>query len=147
MEGITIGEVSRETGIASSAIRYYEGLGLLPEPPRRSGWRRFPRSVVTRLLVIKTARALGFTLADIRVLLCDFAPDASPPERWRAIATEKLPVIEEMIRRASGMKHLLEAGLACRCSVIEECFLDGCEPDSARGGPQKRRTALPILEG
>jgi len=142
MEGITIGEVSRKTGIASSAIRYYERLGLLPEPPRRGGWRRFPDAVVTRILVIKTARALGFTLEDIRILLCEFSPDTTPPDRWRAIAAEKLPVIEEMIRRAHGMKHLLESGLACRCSAIEECFLDGCRP-TARAG--KTHIPLPIV--
>ena len=141
MEGITIGAVSKKTGIASSAIRYYESLGLLPEPPREGGWRRFPDAVVTRLLVIKTARALGFTLADIRVLLCEFSPAATPPERWRAIASEKLPVIQEMIQRATGMKHLLESGLACQCTVIEECFLEGCRPRTSTG---KRKTPLPI---
>lgn len=62
-------------------------------------------------------------------------------ERWRAVASEKLPVVEEMIRRATGMKHLLEAGLACQCSVIEECFLEGCRP---RAGSTKRKTPLPI---
>ena len=142
MSGMSIGEVSRKTGIASSAIRYYEGLGLLPEPPRAGGWRRFPDSVVTRLLVIKTARGLGFTLEDIRVLIVDFSPDATPPERWRSIAKEKLPVIDEMIRRAHGMKHLLETGLQCRCTAIEECFLDGCEPGPE---PRARRSQLPIL--
>ena len=100
MEGLTIGEVSKRTGIV--------------------------------------------TLVDIRVLLCDFAPDQPPPTRWRAIAEAKLPVIDEMIRRAQGMKHLLEAGLRCECQEIEECFLDGCkpgpEPAQARAG-----TALPIV--
>lgn len=140
MDGITIGEVSRLTGVAQSAIRYYESLGLLPPPPRAGGWRRFPPAVVTRIQVVKTARGLGFTLEDIRVLLCDFAPEQRPSVRWQSIAEEKLPVVDEMIRRARGMKHLLEQGLQCRCQAIEECFLDGCTPPRQKGS-----RGLPIL--
>ena len=142
MDGLTIGDVSRKTGIAHSAIRYYESLGLLPKPPRAGGWRRFPPEVVTRLQVIRTARDLGFTLDDIRVLLVDFAPERLPSDRWKSIAETKLPIIDEMIRRANGMKHLLESGLRCDCRVIEECFLDGCRPATGRR-PTGR--ALPIV--
>src|SRR5690606_6632289 len=107
---ITIGEVARRTGLAPSAIRYYEAEGLLPSPERRSGKRAFAQESVERLMVIKMARELGFSLEDIKTLLDGFSVDTPPPERWQRLAERKLPEIDEVIRRATTMRHLLEKG-------------------------------------
>jgi MerR family transcriptional regulator, redox-sensitive transcriptional activator SoxR len=138
---MSIGDVARETGLRQSAIRYYEEQGLLPPPPRRGGWRRFDPSVIARLQVIRAARDLGFTLSDIRALLADNAPDAAPPERWRALARAKLPDVDAALRRLTALRRLLIAGMRCRCLTIEECFLDGCSPEDPTARPV---TALPI---
>lgn len=141
MERLNIGEVASQVGIRQSAIRYYESVGLLPEPERASGWRRYEPNVVELLQVIRAARDLGFALDEIRTLLYEFEPETTPPERWRALALEKLPAIDALIGRATAMKHLLVSGLNCQCRRIEECFLEGCKP-----GPSTSR-GLPILSG
>jgi MerR family transcriptional regulator, redox-sensitive transcriptional activator SoxR len=138
---MSIGDVARETGLRQSAIRYYEEQGLLPSPPRRGGWRRFDPPVLARLQVIRAARDLGFTLNDIRALLADVAPDATPPERWRALARDKLPEVDAALRRLTALRRLLIAGMGCRCATIEECFLDDCSADERLAG---RGVALPI---
>jgi MerR family transcriptional regulator, redox-sensitive transcriptional activator SoxR len=141
MEPMTIGEVARQVGVRPSAIRYYESLGLLPEPPRTSGWRSFDPAVVSRIQVIRAARDFGFKLEEIRQLLDGFDPATPPPERWRALAREKLPEVEAGLRRATALKRLLQAGMRCQCVRIEDCFLDDCS------APGRDRRALPIVSG
>jgi MerR family transcriptional regulator, redox-sensitive transcriptional activator SoxR len=126
MERLNIGEVARRVGIRTSAIRYYESLGLLAAPDRSNGWRAYDPRVVDRLQVIRTARELGFSLEEIAQLLDGFSPDIPPSERWRAMAAEKLPRIRDAIRRATALEQLLRFGTTCRCVTIEECFLDDC---------------------
>lgn len=143
MTAMNIGDVAREAGLRQSAIRYYEAQGLLPPPPRRGGWRRYDPSVVARLQVIRAARDLGFTLDDIRRLLDGFHPDAPPPERWRALAREKLPLVDDAIRRATALRRLLVAGMSCRCLTIDECFLEDCSAPRRPGLPIVREPGAP----
>jgi MerR family redox-sensitive transcriptional activator SoxR len=132
MQPLPIGEVSRLSGMAPSAIRYYEEEGLVSRPERSGGgWRAFDPGVVERLKVIRLARELGFSLEDIRTLLNGFSPDTPPPERWQELATRKLPEIQAFVDRATAMKRLLEKGLRCDCVSIQECFLYDCNPPVA----------------
>jgi MerR family redox-sensitive transcriptional activator SoxR len=117
----SIGEVARRAGIKASAIRYYERIGLLPEAERVSGRRRYDDSAVNRLAVIGLAQQAGFTLAEIRTLLNGFSPDTPPSARWQELARKKIPEVEELITRATGMKQLLEEGLDCECLSLEQC--------------------------
>ena len=122
MEELTISEVARRAGIRPSAIRYYESSGILPTPRRASGRRCYDGSVVQRLALIRLAQEAGFTVAEIKSLFADFAPEAPAWERWQTLATQKLVEVDAFIRRAQTMKRLLEEGLLqCRCLTIEEC--------------------------
>jgi MerR family redox-sensitive transcriptional activator SoxR len=122
MAALTIGELARQVGIQSSAIRYYEDIGLMPSPPRIGGWRTYESNMVGRLQVIHTAREMGFSIEEIRTLLDGFPQATVPSERWRNLAEEKLPEIAEIIARATALKDLLEAGLNCTCEDIELCL-------------------------
>jgi MerR family redox-sensitive transcriptional activator SoxR len=128
VETIAIGEVARRTGLAQSAIRYYETEGLLPSPGRRGGKRAYAPAVVDQLTVIRMARELGFSLDDIRTLLRGFSPETPPPERWHALARVKLPEVEATIQRAQAMKRLLEKGLRCDCVSVADCVVHDCNP-------------------
>ena len=134
---LAIGEVARQTGVAASAIRYYEAEGLLSSPGRASGWRAFTPEVVDRLRVIKLARELGFSLDDIRALLNGFSPDTAPSERWQRLARRKLPEVDALIQRATAMKRLLEKGLRCDCISVQDCIMYDCNPPVSIG---RRRT-------
>jgi MerR family redox-sensitive transcriptional activator SoxR len=120
---LSIGEVARRAQLNQSAIRYYESIGLLPDPQRVGGQRRYGESVLTRLAVIELAQRAGFTLAETRTLLNGFSATVPPSARWRSLAHRKLPEVEALIARATGMKRLLEEGLECECLTLAECEL------------------------
>jgi MerR family redox-sensitive transcriptional activator SoxR len=73
--------VARRVGIRTSALRYYERVGLLPAPRRVSGRRRYDESTVQMLRLIQLAQGAGFTVAEIQTLLHGFAPDTPPAAR------------------------------------------------------------------
>jgi MerR family transcriptional regulator, redox-sensitive transcriptional activator SoxR len=143
MESYGIGQVARRTGLRASAIRFYEAQGLLAPAARQGGRRRFDEAALARLMVIRSGREMGFSLEEIRQLLLEFPPGTPPPERWRALAREKLPQVESALRRAAALERFLRAGMACACVTIEECFLEGCvSPEPGRGGERIRLTRL-----
>jgi MerR family transcriptional regulator, redox-sensitive transcriptional activator SoxR len=121
MDGMTIGEVARRSGVRPSALRYYESVGVLPAPERVNGRRRYEGGVLEMLAVVRFARRAGFSIAEIRTFLHGFPEETPPSERWRWLAREKLPEVEAMIERALGTKRLLERGLACGCARLEDC--------------------------
>jgi MerR family transcriptional regulator, redox-sensitive transcriptional activator SoxR len=85
MAGMNIGEVARKMGLRSSAIRYYERLGLIPKAPRVSGRRRYDERVLERLAMVRFAKHVGFSVAEIKVLLGG-VEGRPPTERWRKLA-------------------------------------------------------------
>lgn len=85
---LTIGEIARAAGIATSAIRYYERIGLLPPAKRVNTKRRYDESILQKLAVIRLAQRAGLSIAEIQTLLHDNNP---PSERWQTLAVKKLP--------------------------------------------------------
>jgi MerR family redox-sensitive transcriptional activator SoxR len=128
---MSIGEVARRAGIRPSALRYYEGVGVLPAPERENGRRRYDgevlREVLDRMAVVRVAQQAGFTISEIRTLLNGFSEETPPSERWRLLAEEKLPEVEALVKRALGMRAVLERGLRCECLRLEDCDLIGGE--------------------
>ena len=131
MGGMSIGEVAQRARVRPSALRYYEGVGLLPPPERENGRRRYDGEVLDRLAVVRVAQQAGFTISEIRTLLDGFSEDTPPSERWRILAQDKLPEVEALVERALSMKDLLERGLRCECLRLEECSLVGNEAPQA----------------
>jgi len=127
---MTIGAVARRVGIATSAIRYYEAIGLLPPPARLNGRRRYDAGTVQRLCVIERAQRAGFTLGEIRELFFGFAVGTRPAARWEALARRKLAELEEQLARTRAMQALLHEGLRCGCLTMEQCtvWLSGLDP-------------------
>jgi MerR family transcriptional regulator, redox-sensitive transcriptional activator SoxR len=118
---LTIGAIARRVGVATSAIRYYEAIGLLPPPVRVNGRRRYDGSAWQRLRVIERAQQAGFTLGEIRELFFGFAVGTPPAARWEALAQRKLVELEEQRRRLQAMQDLLHEGLRCGCLTMEQC--------------------------
>lgn len=118
---MTIGEISRTTGIPASTIRYYERIGILPAPKRISGKRRYSPEAVDRMSVVKLAQACGFRLEEMRLLISGFHSGGSPSPRWREIATRKKQEIDEQVARLSAMQHVVDRVLRCECADLEEC--------------------------
>ena len=115
--------MARRTGRPASAIRYYESVGVLPEPDRVSGRRRYPPDTVRRLAVIDTAQRAGLSLQEIRQLLGARPGDPAAIERLRHVAERKLPELAALIERAEVVKRWLGAAAACQCPTLEDCPL------------------------
>jgi DNA-binding transcriptional MerR regulator len=132
---LSIGDVARRTAINASAIRYYERRGLLPEPERVAGQRRYALAAVRRLEIIAAAKRGGLTLDEIGVLLTSDEEGERGRERLRALAAAKLPDAEAGIERARARRDWLAAAGACRCETLEACSLLVAEPTpkTARG--------------
>jgi MerR family transcriptional regulator, redox-sensitive transcriptional activator SoxR len=117
---LTIGEVAERAGLRPSALRYYERAGLLEPTTRVSGQRRYDESALDRLAVIQFCQQLGFTLAEIRLLLT--APrGAREKERWRGLVDAKVSELDEAAARVRAMKKVLLTSRDCDCVDVHEC--------------------------
>ena len=121
MTELRIGEVAQRSGIASSAIRYYESEGLIPKAPRRNGRRSYDGSVLDQLSLIDLAKRAGFTVAEIKKLMSGFSRRTPPGERWRALARAKMAELDERIVEAERMKRVLQLVSHCRCPTLADC--------------------------
>lgn len=116
-----IGQLARETGVAASAIRYYERFGLLPAPDRVSGQRRYPDSAHNRVLLIRFASEMGFTLGEIKLFLNGLRDSGPVGPRWKSLANRKIREVENRIKDARRLKGLLEHLMQCQCPSLQVC--------------------------
>jgi DNA-binding transcriptional MerR regulator len=116
---LAIGEVAGRVGMSTSRIRYYERRGLLPEPGRVAGKRRYTQDVFRRLAIIDAAQRVGFTLEEIRDLLGSREEPAH--ERLRQLAVMKLPELDDLIARATSVRRVLKICSKCDCDSIDVC--------------------------
>jgi MerR family redox-sensitive transcriptional activator SoxR len=118
---LAISDVARRFGLKTSAIRYYESIGILPRAERRNGQRRYDQSILFRLAILQRARESGFTLKEIRQLLFGFRPATRPPKRWRELSRRKLIELDQRMERLQLMKTLLKRLQNCQCRALDEC--------------------------
>jgi len=115
---LTIGELAARTGVAASALRYYEELGLLPAPARISGQRRYPASAARLVAAILLYSDAGFTLAEQKAMI---ASGTSAPGEWSRLARRKLAELDEQIARAQAARDAISHGLRCPHEDITQC--------------------------
>ncbi len=120
--GLSIGEVARRVGMLPTTLRYYESIGLLPNPARENGSRRYDEGVFQRLEMIQTAQQAGFTLAEVRVLFDEILWSDSPAAKWNSLIQRKLQELDNMLVNIQNMKHLLEDILDCDNEHLAECM-------------------------
>jgi MerR family redox-sensitive transcriptional activator SoxR len=120
---LTIGEVARRAGVATSSIRYYERIGLLPEPDRLAGQRRYDAAVLGRLGFIGVAQSAGFKLREIKALVDGVDSAKGMGEQMRSLSSQKLSEVEALLERTQAMKGWLEVAKECGCATPAECAL------------------------
>jgi MerR family transcriptional regulator, redox-sensitive transcriptional activator SoxR len=131
---LTIGKLAAAGGVNASAVRYYERRGLMPEPQRISGHRRYDQTAIARLRTIRAAQQAGLSLDEVALLLAG-AEDGESAEALRGLAERRLPDIEALIERAHTMKQWLELAADCRCASLDVCDLFASNPaDSMQVG-------------
>jgi MerR family redox-sensitive transcriptional activator SoxR len=120
---LTIGEVARRAGVATSSIRYYERIGLLPQPERSHGQRRYDPEVLGKLGFIGVAQSAGFKLREIKELIDGVDSANGMGEQMRSLSSRKLDEVEALLERTKAMKGWLETAKECGCATPAECAL------------------------
>jgi DNA-binding transcriptional MerR regulator len=116
-----IGELARHANLNASAVRYYERLGLLPAPQRLGNQRRYPADALYRVLLIRFATDMGFTLSEIKLFLSGLRDNTPVGPRWKKLAVRKLTEVDQTIARSLKLKFLLQGLLRCRCASLQQC--------------------------
>jgi len=116
-----IGELAARAGLNASALRFYEKMGLLAPPHRTGGQRRFPSDALDRVLLIRFAGEMGFTLAEIKLFLQGLSDNTPVGPRWKKLAGGKITEINKTIQRSLRLKSLLRHLLKCHCASLQVC--------------------------
>lgn len=137
--GISIGQIARRTGLAVSAIRYYEDAGLITPDRTASGQRQFDRADLRRLSFIRIAQALGFPLSRIRAAL-DTLPQRKAPTKadWSRLSTEFRDDIDARIAQLQAMRSKLDGCIGCGCLSLDTCALYNPDDMAAQNGTGPR---------
>lgn len=136
---LTINQVSRRSGVAASALRYYEERGLIRSERAGGGHRRFPRSVLRRIAFIVFAQRVGMTLDDIRIELDRLPTDHIPTgDDWRTISEAWNARIDARIEELNRLKLGLGECISCGCLSLDRCKLINPEDKAARQGAGPR---------
>jgi len=122
---LTIGEVARRAGVATSTVRFYERRGLLTADARRSGQRRYRDETLRRLVFIGMLQDAGLSLEDIAAVL-----DATSVAEWKAVARQRLADLDGQIDRLERARDYLRGALLCRYDhPATDCRIMGEEID------------------
>jgi DNA-binding transcriptional MerR regulator len=116
-----IGQLARSANLTASAIRYYEKCGLLPAPQRLGGQRRYPSDALDRVLLIRFASDMGFTLSEIKLFLSGLRDNTPVGPRWKKLAARKLTEVDQSIARSLKLKSLLQGLSHCHCASLQQC--------------------------
>jgi MerR family transcriptional regulator, redox-sensitive transcriptional activator SoxR len=116
-----IGKLAAQSGLNASAIRYYEKAGLLSPPHRVGGQRRYSADALDRVLLIRFASEMGFSLNETKVFLNGLRSDAPVGPPWKKLARRKIHEVVRNMQRARRLKSLLEHLLDCRCGSLNVC--------------------------
>jgi MerR family redox-sensitive transcriptional activator SoxR len=136
---LTISEISRRSGVASSALRFYEELGLIASERAGSGHRRYPRSVLRRIAFIVFAQRIGLSLDEIGSELGKLPADHVPTRRdWGRLSREWTKRIDERIAELERLRSGLTECIGCGCLSIDRCKLANPADRAGRRGSGPR---------
>ena len=138
MTDLTIGELSARSGIATSAIRYYEDRGLVRSRRTTGNQRRYERPMLRRLAFIRTAQRVGLSLEEIETALATLPSNRTPTKSdWTRLSRSWRPRLDAQIAQLERLRDALDSCIGCGCLSLRRCSLNN--PDdavSARGpGP------------
>jgi len=142
-ELLSVGEMSQRTGMAISALHYYERLGLISSQRTAGNQRRYPRHMLRRVALISVANRLGIPLADVKDSFADVPQDTTPTHedwqrasrRWRKVLQQRREIIEQLEKELIGC-------IGCGCLSMKACRLLNANDQLAEIGPGAQRLKL-----
>ena len=136
---MTISEVAKRSGVAASALRFYEQRGLIQSEREGTGHRRFARPVLRRIAFIVFAQRIGLSLEEIGAELAKLPPDRAPTGRdWSRLSSTWTSRIDERIAELQRLKAGLTTCIGCGCLSLDRCSLSNPNDRAARLGPGAR---------
>jgi MerR family redox-sensitive transcriptional activator SoxR len=136
---LPIGEVARRSGVASSALRFYEERGLISSEREGSGHRRYPRPVLRRIAFIVFAQRIGLTLDEIGVELAKLPPHHVPTRNdWARLSATWASRIDDRISELERLRRGLTECIGCGCLSLDRCRFANPGDRAARQGPGPR---------
>jgi MerR family transcriptional regulator, redox-sensitive transcriptional activator SoxR len=138
-DALSIGALARRSGVATSALRFYEAEGLIPGTRTDGGQRRFDRSVLRRVAFIGAAQAVGLDLKQIRAAL-QTLPGARTPTAadWQRLSRSWQPLLDARIEALTRLRDQLSSCIGCGCLSLTRCKLYNAGDTAARRGPGPR---------
>ncbi|MEO0492753.1 MAG: redox-sensitive transcriptional activator SoxR [Actinomycetota bacterium] len=136
---LSVGQVADRCGVAASAVRYYDDLGLIRSSRTAGGQRRFERDTIRRIAFISAAQAVGRSLQEIGDALASL-PDRRTPTHadWNRVATTWRPRLDDQIERLVALRDQLDACIGCGCLSLERCAMYNPTDVAASLGPGPR---------
>jgi MerR family redox-sensitive transcriptional activator SoxR len=138
-ELLSIGAVSERTGVATSALRFYEVEGLVHPVRSDGGQRRYHRDVIRRVSFIRIAQEVGLTLSEIGEALASLPEHRTPTQRdWHRLATSWGPRLDAQIAMLERLRDRLDGCIGCGCLSLQACRIMNPHDEVAARGPGPR---------
>jgi len=142
---LTVGEIARRSGFAESAVRYYEGLGLLPAARTAGGQRRFERSTLRRLAFIRAARNVGLSLDEVAEALASLPAGRTPTRAdWARLSRGWRQRLDDQIRALTALRDGLDSCIGCGCLSLQRCAMSNPGDVMAAVGPGAQFLPRPL---
>ncbi|MFD8482509.1 redox-sensitive transcriptional activator SoxR [Kitasatospora sp. NPDC059673] len=136
---LTIGQLAERSGLATSALRYYESLGLIHAERTSGNQRRYPRSALRRIAFVRAAQQVGLSLEEVRTALARLPENRTPtPRDWHTVAATWQHRIDRQIAELQLMKAKLTGCIGCGCLSMSRCALYNADDRAGAAGPGAR---------
>jgi MerR family transcriptional regulator, redox-sensitive transcriptional activator SoxR len=136
---LTIGAVSERSGVAASALRFYESEGLIHSTRTEGGQRRYARDALRRVSFIRVAQQVGLSLDEIRDALASLPQNRTPTARdWQRLSTSWRPRLDHQIAMLERLRDRLSGCIGCGCLSLKFCRLLNPDDQAAERGPGPR---------
>jgi MerR family redox-sensitive transcriptional activator SoxR len=133
---LTVGDIARRSGFAESAVRYYEGLGLLMATRTSGGQRRFERNTLRRLAFIKAARNIGLSLGEVSAALASLPAQRTPTRSdWARLSRGWRQRLDEQISALIALRDGLDSCIGCGCLSLDKCAISNPADSARTDGP------------
>ena len=133
---LTIGALSERSGVATSALRYYESQGLIHAERTTGNQRRYPRAMLRRVAFVRSAQRVGLTLEEIHDALATLLEGRTPTKAdWARLSRGWRPRIDAQIERLERLRDKLDGCIGCGCLSLRTCALQNTDDEVAPRGP------------
>jgi MerR family redox-sensitive transcriptional activator SoxR len=138
-QALTIGAVSERTGVAPSALRYYDSEGLISSTRTDGNQRRYHRDVLRRVSFVKVAQRVGLTLEEIRNALASLPEGRTPTQAdWSRLSREWRPRLDAQIELIERLRDRLDGCIGCGCLSLKACRLLNADDHAGEHGAGPR---------